>query len=474
MHPFSSIRAALGATAGVALLVLAAGCSSTPPGSSRALATPLDRYVAAPDTNYTWRVVSTVKTNGVTVSAIDLISQSWLTTNEVNRTLWRHWLLVVTPDDVAHSTALLFISGGGNKEGAPPKPGGELVQIARQTRSVVAELKQVPNQPLIFGQDGKERVEDDLIAYTWDKYLRTGDTRWPARLPMTKAAVRAMDTITAHCASPAGGGATVDRFVVAGGSKRGWTTWTSAIVDKRVVAIAPIVIDMLNLVPSFIHHYRAYGFYAPAVQEYVDLGIMDWLGTPEFDRLLKIVEPYQYRDRLTMPKLLINACGDQFFLPDSSQFYFEALPGVKYLRYVPNTDHGLKNSDAWYTLLAWQDALLNRRPLPRFGWKFAADGSIQVTAQDAPKEVRLWQATNPNARDFRLETLGPVWKSTVLADTGGGNYVGQVSRPEKGWTAYLVELTYDLGGPAPLKLTTAVRVEPDVLPFPAPQGRPKR
>jgi PhoPQ-activated pathogenicity-related protein len=280
-----------------------------------------------------------------------------------------------------------------------------------------------------------------------------------------------MDTATAFCASPAGGGLTVDRFIVAGASKRGWTTWTTAAVDRRVVGCAPIVIDLLNVVPSFVHHYRAYGFYAPAVQDYVNHGIMDWMDTPEFKRLLKIVEPYEYRRRLTQPKLLLNACGDQFFLPDSSRFYLDDLKGVKYLRYVPNADHSLKDSDAWQTLLAWQDALLNRRPLPRFDWRFAADGSIRVTAQDAPREVRLWQATNPEARDFRLETLGAVWTSTVLRDDGGGRFTGRVARPARGWTAYLVELTYDLGGPAPLKLTTAVRVEPDTLPYPRPQPR---
>ena len=100
-----------------------------------------------------------------------------------------------------------------------------------------------------------------MIAYTWDKFLRTGDERWPARLPMTKAVVRAMDAMTAFCASAGGRRrATVDRFVVAGASKRGWTTWTTAAVDPRVVAIAPIVIDVLNVEPSFEHHYRAYGF----------------------------------------------------------------------------------------------------------------------------------------------------------------------------------------------------------------------
>ena len=60
---------------------------------------------------------------------------------------------------------------------------------------------------------------------------------------MTKAVVRAMDTVEAFMMSEAGGKLKVNEFVVAGGSKRGWTTWMTAAVDKRVIAIAPLVID---------------------------------------------------------------------------------------------------------------------------------------------------------------------------------------------------------------------------------------
>ena len=52
-------------------------------------------------------------------------------------------------------------------------------------------------------------------------------------------------------ATPDAGGVKVDKFVVSGGSKRGWTTWTTAAVDRRVVAIMPAVIDLLNLEKSF-------------------------------------------------------------------------------------------------------------------------------------------------------------------------------------------------------------------------------
>jgi PhoPQ-activated pathogenicity-related protein len=137
--------------------------------------------------------------------------------------------------------------------------------------------------------------------------MRTGEDTWPARLPMTKSAVRAMDTVQSVLKSDAGGNTTIDGFIVAGASKRGWTTWTTAIVDKRVVAIIPIVIDLLNVEPSFRHHFASYGYYAPAVGDYEELNIMSWQGTPQYRNLMKIEEPYEYRNRLTMPKFIINA-----------------------------------------------------------------------------------------------------------------------------------------------------------------------
>jgi PhoPQ-activated pathogenicity-related protein len=385
------------------------------PAAPGATQTALDRYVAKPDTNYSYKLVNTLPGTGQTTFVIDMTSQAWLTTNEVNRTLWKHWLVITKPDKVSSSKALLIISGGSNGRQAPSGPDNSFSRIAIATETVVAELRQVPNEPLVFAGETRQRSEDAIIAYTWDKFLRTGDEKWPLRLPMTKSAVRAMDTVTSFCESAEGGSAKVDSFVVAGASKRGWTTWTTAIVDKRVAAIVPIVIDVLNVGPSFKHHYEAYGFWAPAVKDYTDTHIMDWMGTKENDALMGIEDPYEYRERLTMPKFLINACGDQFFLPDSSQFYFAALPGPKYLRYVPNADHSLRGSDALETLAACYQAVLTGAPLPQFTWENAPDGSIRVTAKDKPRTVKLWQATNKTTRDFRLETIGPVWSSPFPA-----------------------------------------------------------
>jgi PhoPQ-activated pathogenicity-related protein len=438
--------------------------------TARASETALDRYVAKPDPAFAWSVSTTLPAEGATATLIALTSQRWLTEAEVEQPVWKHSLVVVTPPTVTSDIGMLFIGGSRNDRPAPTAPAQWLVDLARQTGTVVAELQMVPNQPIVFKDDPahQPRVEDDFIAYTWKHFLQTGDDRWPARLPMTKSAVRAMDAITAFAASAGGGNHKVSRFVVSGGSKRGWTTWTTAAVDRRVVAIAPFVIDVLNVEPSFDHHFRAYGRYSDAVKDYVDHGLLEWVGTPQFRALMKIEDPYEYRERLTMPKLLINAAGDQFFLPDSSRFYFDKLKAESHLRYVPNTDHSLGKSDALQTFQTFYASIVKGTPRPEFSWTFERNGAIKVVSKVRPQTVTLWRATNPEARNFRLESIGPVYQSTALTASGPNTWVGLVPPPTKGWTAFFVELTFATGETYPLKLTTAVRVLPDTLPFAAP------
>jgi PhoPQ-activated pathogenicity-related protein len=461
--------------AGLLLAVMwatAAGRSQAPASTARALDTALDRYVAAADASYRFDIVGTLPAEGATVTLLDLTSQQWLTPAEIDEPMWRHWLTVIRPPTVTGDTALLFIAGSARTRPRPSEAPADLLRIAKSTQTVVAELRLVPNQPVTFRDDpaGQPRAEDDLIAYTWNKFLHTGDARWPAQLPMTKSAVRAMDAVSAFAASSAGGAVTVSRFVVSGASKRGWTTWMTAAVDRRVVAIAPLVIDLLNVEASFDHHWRAYGFWAPAVKDYVDHGIMEWRGTSQFRALMKLVEPYEYRARLAMPKLLINASGDQFFLPDSSQFYIRDLPGETTLRYVPNADHSLQKSDAVATLEAFYASVVSGARRPVFTWTFDRDGSIRVVSKDVPKSVTLWQATNPSARDFRLETIGAAYRPTPLSLVGPNTWVARVSEPPAGWTAAFVELSFEVAG-RPFNVTTGVRVLPDRLPFEAPVAR---
>jgi PhoPQ-activated pathogenicity-related protein len=433
--------------------------------TARAGETALDRYVRQPDPTYSWKVVREADADGLKQWVVDLKSQTWRTEKDVDRPVWQHWLIVVKPEKVTTNKALLFIVGGANGGEPPPSAEGRTLAIAKATGSVVAELKMVPNQGLVFHGDGRSRKEDDLIAYTWDQFLKTGDETWPARLPMVKSAVRAMDCVQELLASDQGGKHKIDKFVVAGGSKRGWTTWCTAAVDPRVEAAIPIVIDVLNVAVSMKHHVAAYGKYSLAINDYYQHNIMQRANDPRLAKLYEIEDPYSYRDRLTLPKFIVNSAGDEFFLPDSSQFYYGDLKGEKYLRYVPNSSHSLKDTDAVESIIAFYHTVLTSASRPKYSWTFEPSGAIQVRSETKPKEVLLWHATNPEHRDFRLAVIGKAYKSEPLVDQGTSTFIANLKAPPKGWTASFVELTYDVGGPFPLKLTTAVRVLPDTLPY---------
>lgn len=431
-----------------------------------AATTPLDEYIAKPDPSYAYNVVQTLDTPLGKVVSIDMKSQTWRTEKEVNRTLWQHWVTLYIPNNVTATTAMLFINGGSNKNTTPPKPDGMLAEIAVQSKTVLVDVKQVPNEPLIFADDpGNERSEDAIIAYTFDKFLKTKDPTWPLLLPMVKSVVRAMDTAQDHVAKATSGKLQIKDFVIAGGSKRGWTTWLTGATDKRVKAIAPIVIDVLNMGPQMQHHFAAYGFYSQAIGDYEQMKVLGELQSQGGSDIRNFVDPYEYRARYTMPKFLINSSGDQFFLCDSAQFYFKDLPAEKYLLYCANTDHGLNGGGADKALLAWYMALLAGKERPQFSWDIPGEGHVVVTAKTRPAQVMLWTATNPDARDFRLEKIGKAWTSSPLTGTDKGIYDATVKAPAKGWTAYFVELQFDSGSPLPFRFSTEVRIVPDTLPF---------
>jgi PhoPQ-activated pathogenicity-related protein len=90
---------------------------------------------------------------------------------------------------------------------------------------------------------------------------------------------------------------------------------------------------------------------------------------------------------------------------------------------------------------------------------------LRVEVTDRPTAVNLWQATNPKARDFRLDVIGAAYTSTTLREESPGVYVARVMRPAQGFTAFFVELIFDSGFRNPWKFTSEVSVVPGILPF---------
>ena len=429
----------------------------------------LDDYINNVDPYTEYSVVSSETGFGYTSYVLDLTSQKWLTDAEVDHPVWQHWIVLIVPWEVDYETAFLLINGGGN-DLTPPDPLDEVYLLfgymAVESKSVMALLETVPNQPLMFSDENFTRTEDEIIAYSWEKFLTTGDPKWPLNIPMTKSAVTAMDAIQDHCADIPFFPITINDFFISGASKRGWTTFLTAAVDDRVMAIAPIVFDALNLVQSFRLHYGSYGEWSPAVHDYEDMGIFDYFTEPIVQDLMQIVDPYVYRDRLTMPKYMMAATGDEFFVP-AAQNYLPDLPGEKHMAYFPNTGHGFSGEETnlLQNLFVFYQAALDNTDLPEYSWSRQEDGSLIVECQSTPSEVNLWQAVNPTARDFRDYVVGDPWTSTPLTDQGGGVYIAQAVLPEEGWKGMFVELQFDLGYEYPFMVTTEVSIFPDDLPY---------
>ena len=168
----------------------------------------------------------------------------------------------------------------------------------------------------------------------------------------------------------------------------------------------------------------------------------------------------------------------QFFHPESWRFYWEELTGEKQIRYVPNAGHSLEGTDVIQTLTAFHHAMITEAPLPTMDWEVVEDRlEIRTDPAYPPSAVKLWQTTNPEARDFRIDVIGETWTATDIFISENGRYELTVSPPEEGWRAFFAEMTFEMSERAPLKLTTGVVVTPETLAYapyesPMPQGNP--
>jgi PhoPQ-activated pathogenicity-related protein len=286
------------------------------------------------------------------------------------------------------------------------------------------------------------------------RFLETRDATWPLLFPMVKSAVSAMTAIQDFGKKEYG--VSIEKFVVTGGSKRGWTSWLTAVADDRVAAIAPLVIDTLNFGPQMKHQIESWGEYSEQIADYTTKGLVDvMIKQPEVP-LWQWVDPYTYRSRLSLPKLIINGTNDRYWTVDALSLYWDDLVGEKHVRYVPNVGHSLDDGreSALTTLAAFTQHIAAGKPMPKFTWSYD-DGDelrLKMAASPAPKSARLWVA-HSGTRDFRDAD----WKAQELSPQGGnGEYVAVVPKPESGYVAVFGEATFN-DGPFDYNLSTVLR-----------------
>ena len=415
-----------------AICGLAAG-SALP---AESVTSPLADYVAKPDASYRWVQKQTGRILAAEYAELILTSQTW------RDIAWKHQLFVIkpysAPKDVRH--ALLFISGGNWRDelenpasSSPPRDAQLYVTLAELLKTPVAVLLHVPHQPIF---DGKR--EDAAIAYTFDEYLRTKDPEWPLLLPMVKSAVRGMDATQE--AARRQWSLDLRTFTVTGASKRGWTTWLTSAVDTRVTALAPMVIDVLNMGPQLAHQEKAYGQPSEQIHDYTERGMHRKLQSDEGKSLVAIVDPYQYRQVLRQPKLIILGTNDPYWIVDALNLYWDGLVGEKHILYVPNNAHGLKDYGRVFgSLNALHQHVGRGQRLPQLTWQYdEQDRGVRLTVNSDPpaRQVVAWMATAPT-QDFRQAQ----WQSHPMIQDGS-QHTFQVDRRTDGFAAVFAEAEY--------------------------------
>jgi len=351
--------------------------------------------------------------------------------------------------------AFLFITGDGDVE----RQLGLLRTLAESAGAIAAAINDVPNQPLYDGLR-----EDDLIAYTFEHYLESGDTTWPLLFPMVKSAVKGMDCVQAEAQKDFS--QKITRFVVGGASKRGWTTWLTAAEDGRVKAIAPMVIDMLNMKAQAHWAQEMYGGQSEEINAYTKLHLTERMDDPRMVDLRSWVDPYSFRDRYTMPKLLLLGTDDPYWVVDSLRHYWNDLPDPKLVFQTPNAGHDLAGGrEAIPVLAAYFQMIADHETLPRMTWQFRSNSiesaTLDVNLSQPAQTFRLWTATATN-RDFRRSK----WSGAELTSPSKTSVTATVESPANGFRAYLLEADMKTAAGRDYKLSTEARVVPD--------GRPRR
>ncbi|MCA9709680.1 MAG: hypothetical protein KDK70_27830 [Myxococcales bacterium] len=402
----------------------------------------LREYVQADDPAYTYALDSDLVGIGYTAYFIQMDSLQWRPDEEISPSVWSHWLTIIVPDMPTTTKAHLVIVGGDVSDELPSMSELPLVaQIVAETGTPAAVLGQIPAQPSTAPDRPEPMSEDDLVAYSWRKAMDTQDPTWAAYYPMTKAAVRAMDTTQDFLDQTLG--LNPDGFIVTGFSKRGATAWLTAAADDRVEAVVPGVFTALELGTLAEQQFASYGHYAEAAQDYVDERVLQEVRSPEGFFLRGAVDLISYVDALTMPHYLLQASGDEFFLADATRAFLDQIPGESPQRIVPNESHGLGHNlqTNLSGLTAWYQAILAEQPRPGFTEE-VTDGVLTIQTDQEPSSVTLWMASNPDVPDFRYDTIADAWQPTVLDPTDPQTYEVQLSTPDQGYDAHLVELRF--------------------------------
>ncbi len=388
-------------------------------------------YVSKRDSNYYWKLINcTTNFNKSVIYELELTSLKW------HKLVWNHRLRIVIPAKINKNNSLAAFMIAGSADGRTEL--AIVSKIAEKTCAPAAVLHDVPNQPLFRGLR-----EDALIAQTFLNFINNENPNDLLLFPMAKSVVKGMDTITDFCKNKFK--INIDGFVTFGASKRGWTTWLSAVVDKRVKAIAPIVYDNLNLEKQMELQISDFGKFSDQIADYTNLGITEMMisKVPNAIAIGKMVDPFAYLEKINIPKLIIIGANDKYWPIDAINVYYKKLKGDTYIHYVPNTGHNLGRQyiravDAISELFK---AVQKNTKLPKLNADYSIVKNkikVRCTSTVKPEKIQAWVAVS-KTKDFRESN----WTPLDMIQTSK-TFSCEIKKPDKKNIAIFVEAKFNV------------------------------
>ncbi|KAK2192164.1 hypothetical protein NP493_37g05007 [Ridgeia piscesae] len=403
------------------LCIMLCGCVNVRQSFCSATGTTLtlEDYVNRPDPTYTYTEVYRSRGFNHNAYFLNMTSQKWMDETFSNRPIWWHDMVISVPTKIIDPSVAFIYIGSGSNEPESISPSGR--------EDTAAALRKMSQQMRTVVCHLKQIPNQPIVF---------------------KAVVRAMDTVTDFTGrlTPA---LNITRFVIAGLSKH------------------------------LQRHQQSLGGWSFAMYNYYVENITRYLDHPRFELIMDLIDPYSSIRKYTVPTMIVDGTGDQFFLPDASHIFFNELPGPKYFQMMPDHDHSLEPmKDVMNAMIGFTIRVITGYGFPKVSWKLietATGGKIELNSTgETPQHVRTWFAHTDShlRRDFRANfglkaTESYVdWSKDSVSDQGGGIYVAEFETPTSGWLGFLVEAVYK--GPLGnrLTLTSEVYIIPNTFPFP--------
>ena len=487
---------------------------------------PLDTYMNKEDKHFSWfDTMERVKMPlGGTGYVLNVTSQAWKEgeawvqhSDGFKTSIWSHQMMIIVPNDLKiRNKAVIYNTGACNEHPGTPKGTDEeplaMNAVSSQIGVITVALFQIPNCHMIYETDPSKRgrSEDAMLAWAWKNFMDTGDHEWLPRLPMAKAVMKAMQAVEEYTTQEKI--AEIDGWLVAGASKRGWTTWmVGAAAEKctwcpKVEALAPIVPIVPDLRNGVHHMWRAYGGFTFAFNDYTAVNFTTQIDDPRTLELFKVVDPMSYISRLNkMPKTVICSSDDEFMMMEWTAQWFDdfAKGGEQNLWIGANVEHSMATGIVGLerTLGNFANSVFLGGKRPKFSHTLdKVKGEITVTIPEGQEHgqvvLRTGHTLSHKTRDFRwiagatkdkegnatcvtprvgpYHTLGSdvcfqpiIWTGTTLNATSPGVYVAKLDKPLLGWIGAFVEVYFpsDTGLRDEYQFTTPGMVWPQTLPF---------